>query len=855
MRVAVRIPRPVRAIWPWTLILVLAWTARVDAGPDGSWYQLGAVGQEQAAVFDPLERRMLLFGGIHEGGISNELWECALAGAPEWTRIEVADPRPAARHGQSMIYDARRNRLVLFGGGDAAGAVLNDVWALQLGVASPAWVQWSPLGTAPAARGYHSAVYDSLQDRMIVFGGAQQLGVDGPPSDFLGDLWTLSLGDTPAWDEVIQVGPQPGILCGHVAFCEQARNRMVLFGGFDGVMTNETWALSLTPTLGWSQIIPAGTLPLARAAAAAAIDPLGDRLIIFGGVDDSFNAMNDLWQLSLASPEWAPLSPSGGTPTERMFASAVSDPANNRFILYGQSDQRGTGVIPDPFWELSLGATPAWTQLMPWTGPEARVSHMAIYDAPRNRMIVVGGHAYPINYGDVWSLSLGTTPQWVEITPAGMPLVLIGGAAIRDSLRNNMVIFGGWGSNLVHTMTLGGVPVWDTMSPAGTWPEGRDRPTGVYDAEGDRMIVFGGAAGSSGTFNDTWVLDLAGTMSWTQLQPHGTLPPARWGHAAAWDPIGRRMIIYGGSAESENDSLPIGDVWQLSMGDTTWTELAPLGTPPAPRLHPTAIYDPGYRRILFFGGNLAPPAWETNETWELSLGAEPAWHRLDFGTDSQGPKRSWHTSVFDPVRGRMITFGGWLTAMTWILKVPVPAPPAIAASLLDATAAAGQVQVRWELAERDAPVTVYRREETSPWTAAGSLQADSRGILAFVDRDVTAGRRYGYCVGIQTEAGEIRAGEVWVDVTSEMRFALHGCRPNPVRRVPVVAFSLTGAPRARLELVDVAGRRVLDREVGHLGAGEHILRLDGPAPIPAGVYMLRLTQDARVLTTKVTVLR
>ena len=393
------------------------------------------------------------------------------------------------------------------------------------------------------------------------------------------------------------------------------------------------------------------------------------------------------------------------------------------------------------------------------------------------------------------------------------------------------------------------------MSPAGPWPENRNQPAAVYDSEGDRMILFGGKGNSNNLLNDTWILDLGGTMTWAELQPHGTPPPGRWGHMAVYDPIGRRMVIFGGMVSVSSDSLPLGDVWQLSLIDTTWSELTPDGTPPAPRGVGTAVYDPGARRMIVFGGNLAPPLWSTNETWALNLAGTPAWQRFDFGSESMGPRRSWHSAVFDPRRGRMIVFGGWLTATTWILKVPVPAPPAVAVSLLEASAVDGYVQVRWALADHGAAVTVYRRDEASDWMPAGGPQNGARGIVTFVDRDVTAGRRYGYCVGIHTEAGEVRAGEVWVTVSSATRTALHGCRPNPVREAPIVAFSLAGTARARLELLDVAGRRVLSRDVSPLGAGEHVLRLDGPQEIPAGVYLVRLTQGSRVLTSKVTVLR
>jgi hypothetical protein len=71
-----------------------------------------------------------------------------------------------------------------------------------------------------------------------------------------------------------------------------------------------------------------------------------------------------------------------------------------------------------------------------------------------------------------------------------------------------------------------------------------------------------------------------------------------------------------------------------------------------------------------------------------------------------------------------------------------------------------------------------------------------------------------------------------------------------------VSFSLESDAPARLDLLDIAGRRVLGHDVGALGAGTHILRLDAGAPRPpAGLYVLRLTQAGRVASTKVVVAR
>ncbi|HET7225941.1 MAG TPA: Ig-like domain repeat protein [Candidatus Eisenbacteria bacterium] len=79
-----------------------------------------------------------------------------------------------------------------------------------------------------------------------------------------------------------------------------------------------------------------------------------------------------------------------------------------------------------------------------------------------------------------------------------------------------------------------------------------------------------------------------------------------------------------------------------------------------------------------------------------------------------------------------------------------------------------------------------------------------------------------------------------------LAFALAGVRPNPARVAPFeVRFTLPDATPATLELLDVAGRLVARREVGSLGAGEHVVRMPERAIMRPGRYLLRLTQGGR----------
>ena len=51
----------------------------------------------------------------------------------------------------------------------------------------------------------------------------------------------------------------------HTAIYDPVRDRMVVFGGYDGNGNrNDVWALSLSGSPAWSELTPAGSLPSAR---------------------------------------------------------------------------------------------------------------------------------------------------------------------------------------------------------------------------------------------------------------------------------------------------------------------------------------------------------------------------------------------------------------------------------------------------------------------------------------------------------------------------------------------------------------------------------------------------------------
>jgi hypothetical protein len=670
--------------------------ARASDDVDGAWSQpLGPTLTGHSAIYDQLYHRMVVFGGYGSGSTYfNDVWELSLEGTPAWTQLTPwGTTKPSARHYHSAIYDPVRYRMVVFGGtyDDGSSHVLNDVWALSL-LGTPAWTRLTPSGTPPSARSTHSAIYDPVRDRMVVFGGGSSLK----------DVWALSLAGTPAWTQLAPSGAPPIGRSWHSAIYDPVRDRMVVFGGYyyDGSShaLNDVWALSLAGTPAWTQLTPSGTPPIGRLRHSAIYDPVRDRMVVFGGGSNSYPNyfLNDVWALSLAgTPAWTELIPSGTPPIGRTEPSAIYDPVRDRMVVFGGGSDSYPGYYLNDVWALSQAGTPAWTELTPsGTLPPTRSGHSAIYDPVRKRMVVFGGYENPgPHLNDVWALSLGGTPPWTQLAPSGTPpSAREGHTAIYDPVRDRMVFFGGFydddGSyyylNDVWALSLAGTPAWTQLTPSGTPPIGRSNHSAIYDPVRDRIVVFGGYSydGSEHYLNDVWALSLAGTPAWTPLTPSGTPPSGRYAPSAIYDPVRDRMVVFGGSRYDGLYSM-LNDVWALSLADPTeWTELTPWGTPPIGRERPSAIHDPVRDRMVVFGGYD-----ELNDVWALSLADPTEWTELTpWGT--RPPGRAGLSAIYDPVRECMVVFGGeWygglndVWALTWwrwpYNEVEDPLPPLI----------------------------------------------------------------------------------------------------------------------------------------------------------------------------------
>jgi hypothetical protein len=303
---------------------------------------------------------------------------------------------PGQRDWGAAVYDPVSHRMVLFGGEHHSG-YYGDVWALELTEGDEFWYEVEASGASPSERRSHTAIYDPVNHRMIVFGGS---GTSG----YYNDVHELSLGEgSETWSELTTSGTPPPVRRGHAAVYDPVNHRMIVFGGiYSSTFMNDVWSLDLT-TLEWSELFPAGSSPLPRRSHRAVYDPVEHRMLTYGGgLEIDFG--DDLWELSLdlGSETWTRLYPSGYTPYRSSYGM-IYDEEGNRIFMHGGYDWYG--IYSDVLLlDLNLmvmtsltveGISPCWCR-----------NQSVVYDSTADRMIAFGGDVGGAYYASTYALQL-----------------------------------------------------------------------------------------------------------------------------------------------------------------------------------------------------------------------------------------------------------------------------------------------------------------------------------------------------------------------------------------------------------------------------------------------------------------
>jgi len=327
---------------------------------------------------------------------------------------------PGPQESSAGIYDALRGRVVLFGGWN--GAPLGTTWSLRLG-RETRWTRLATGGDGPAPRYAASLVYVPNRDLVLLFGGAS----DGMGATRFNDVWALDLAGKPTWTRVPTEGEPPSGRYGHMAIYDPVGDRMIVFGGYDGAFEPDVWQLSLAGDPTWSELSLPGPGPTARDFGTVIYDPLGGRMLLFGGNSvvglAPATAANDVWALGLgAAPAWSRVATRGTPPSPRLLHASFYDPSRQRMVTMGGTD--ATTWLDDTY-ALSLdGSPPTWSAISPpGSRPAVRSDHLFVYDPDADRAILFGGRHPDPFLGDVWTLGFADRPMWQRAWAGrGLPL-------------------------------------------------------------------------------------------------------------------------------------------------------------------------------------------------------------------------------------------------------------------------------------------------------------------------------------------------------------------------------------------------------------------------------------------------
>jgi hypothetical protein len=236
-------------------------------------------------------------------------------------------------------------------------------------------------------------------------------------------------------------------------------------------------------------------------------------------------------------------------------------------------------------------------------GPLRRIVGGAAYDEKRNVLVLYGGR--PTALGkcsqETWEWNGKNWEQKDVPPPTACDHVKI----VYDAASEEIILFSGLdpSENPVNETWSWNGDRWKLLSKEG--PESRGHFGFVYDPAHEQILLFGGYA--SAISDEFWVWKDGG---WQEVNFAG---PGRLSHfGMTYDTNANALYIFGGATNTSTFSSLTNKMWILSGGG--WRELHPAISP-SKRGSPAMNYDPMQKRIILYGG-FTSSRKDMDDTWE-----------------------------------------------------------------------------------------------------------------------------------------------------------------------------------------------------------------------------------------------
>ncbi|HET6148241.1 MAG TPA: kelch repeat-containing protein [Polyangia bacterium] len=298
-------------------------------------------------AIDSLRDALMVFGGFHSGDASpykQDIWQWTPA-LPDWDNsiTKLTGAKPSVRAYGPMVYDPIQDRLMVFGG-YGGGIYLNDVWAWS--PSTQAWTALQPTGPLPGARSNHWAFHDRRRNKLVAFGG--YAAANGQIWEL--DLTALTWANwTPSPNPVEITGRAD-----YDVALDPDRGKLVLIGGATaGVTDAAVWEWDLAAHSWAPRIPPAGGPPVMPGRSLHAIAYDSDRrvVIVVGGRSAANMLLDDSWEWDGNRAAWSETTPPTMRPLPRTGHRLLYDEKRGTALLYGGSVTQDATYGDREIWE------------------------------------------------------------------------------------------------------------------------------------------------------------------------------------------------------------------------------------------------------------------------------------------------------------------------------------------------------------------------------------------------------------------------------------------------------------------------------------------------------------------------
>ena len=308
----------------------------------------------------------------------------------------IQNASPSARFGSAMVYDPILQKMILFGGAEETTGfnVFNDMWIFD--PTSNIWIEINQ-AVKPSARSGHSMVYDSINQKTILFGGwVENVGITS-------DTWIYD-SQTNQWTEVFPLN-HPSNRQDHSMYYDSNEQKVILFGGFrrSSSYFGDTWEYVYSNN-SWVNLNPSNSPPV-RYGSKIVCDINNNRGFLFGG--SSTTIKDDTWVYYYGNNSWSEIYITS-KPDTRYWHGMVYDPNNNNIVVFGGCHVGAPGNALEDMWIFDPSNN-KWTEVLPETHPSNRLFFTMIYDSKIQKSILFGGiKGTDNNLGDTWVLNHGS---------------------------------------------------------------------------------------------------------------------------------------------------------------------------------------------------------------------------------------------------------------------------------------------------------------------------------------------------------------------------------------------------------------------------------------------------------------